>query len=219
MEKNKRHYLPHWGVVPRQREAPQEETMTSVHDVAAYILEKLGSMSTMKLQKLCYYSQAWSLAWDEKALFEQRIEAWANGPVAPALYRQHRGQFSIGREELQTGDASALTKEQRDTVDAVLEHYGALSGRQLSYLTHAESPWRDARGGLPQTARSEEVITPAAMAEYYAAVDAAEDATEVDDFDWSSWEHSDDYGPGGDAPRMPAQAWTQESQPEQRSGH
>jgi uncharacterized phage-associated protein len=40
--------------------------MASVHDVAAYILKKLGTMSTMKLQKLCYYGQGWSLAWDEK---------------------------------------------------------------------------------------------------------------------------------------------------------
>ena len=35
-----------------------------VFDVAAYILEKIGSMTTMKLQKLVYYSQAWSLVWD-----------------------------------------------------------------------------------------------------------------------------------------------------------
>ena len=34
----------------------------SVHDVAAYILKKQGEMSAMKLQKLVYYSQAWSLA-------------------------------------------------------------------------------------------------------------------------------------------------------------
>ena len=40
--------------------------MTTVHDVAAYILQKLGKMTTMKLQKLVYYSQAWSLVWDEK---------------------------------------------------------------------------------------------------------------------------------------------------------
>ncbi len=34
--------------------------MATVHDVAAYILEKRGPMTTMKLQKLVYYSQAWS---------------------------------------------------------------------------------------------------------------------------------------------------------------
>ena len=37
--------------------------MTSIFDVAAYVLDKLGVMTTMKLEKLCYYSQAWSLVW------------------------------------------------------------------------------------------------------------------------------------------------------------
>lgn len=32
--------------------------MANVFDVAAYILEKEGEMTTMKLQKLCYYAQA-----------------------------------------------------------------------------------------------------------------------------------------------------------------
>ena len=46
----------------------------SVLDVAAYILDKRGKMSTWKLQKLCYYAQAWSLVWDEEPLFEENIE-------------------------------------------------------------------------------------------------------------------------------------------------
>lgn len=37
--------------------------MATVFDTAKYILEKRGAMSTMKLQKLCYYAQAWSLVW------------------------------------------------------------------------------------------------------------------------------------------------------------
>ena len=45
-------------------------------DVAAYILSKQGDMPAMKLQKLVYYSQAWSLVWDDKPLFRDRIEAW-----------------------------------------------------------------------------------------------------------------------------------------------
>lgn len=32
--------------------------MTSIFDVAAYVLDKLGVMTTMKLEKLCYYPQA-----------------------------------------------------------------------------------------------------------------------------------------------------------------
>ncbi|MBC8146611.1 MAG: hypothetical protein H8E98_01335 [Bacteroidetes bacterium] len=37
----------------------------SVYDVADYILKQVGYITTMKLQKLVYYCQAWSLVWDE----------------------------------------------------------------------------------------------------------------------------------------------------------
>ena len=43
--------------------------MASVFDVAAYILQQQGAMTTWKLQKLVYYSQGWSLVWDDDALF------------------------------------------------------------------------------------------------------------------------------------------------------
>lgn len=49
--------------------------MATVHDVAAYILAKHGPMTAMKLEKLVYYSQAWSLVWDDKPLFRSKIEA------------------------------------------------------------------------------------------------------------------------------------------------
>ncbi len=48
----------------------------SVQDVAAYIIERHGRMSSMKLQKLVYYSQAWHLVWDDEPLFPERIQAW-----------------------------------------------------------------------------------------------------------------------------------------------
>ena len=37
--------------------------VATVFEVAKYILEKKEKMSTMKLQKLLYYCQAWSLVW------------------------------------------------------------------------------------------------------------------------------------------------------------
>lgn len=37
----------------------EKSAMATVGDVASYILESRGRMTTMKLQKLCYYSQGW----------------------------------------------------------------------------------------------------------------------------------------------------------------
>lgn len=47
--------------------------MATVFDVACYILSKQGCMTTMKLEKLCYYAQAWSLVWDERPLFDEEF--------------------------------------------------------------------------------------------------------------------------------------------------
>jgi len=142
--------------------------MASVHDVAAYILEKKGAMTAMKLQKLVYYSQAWGLVWDEKPLFEERIQAWANGPVSPALYYFHRGRFQVG--DWPNGEAGKLNQEQIDTVDAVLEFYGDKPSNWLSELTHSEPPWLEAREGLQPGERGEREISHASMAEYYGSL-------------------------------------------------
>jgi uncharacterized phage-associated protein len=151
--------------------------MATVHDVAAYILKNYGSMSTMKLQKLAYYSQAWSLVWDERPLFNSRIEAWMNGPVVYDLYKEHRGRFNIS--DWPKGDTKALSQDERETIDSVLYSYGKYTGQQLSALSHREGPWRDARKGLSDTQSSSEEITLDAMQSYYSALDASEDARDL----------------------------------------
>ncbi len=145
--------------------------MANAHDVAAYILQRMGEMTTWKLQKLVYYAQAWHLAWTGQTLFPERIEAWANGPVIRDLYREHRGEFR--RHSWEVGDPARLSAEERANVDAVLHFYGDKSGQWLSDLTHAEEPWRHAREGLAPSERGNREIEPAVMAGYYGALAAA----------------------------------------------
>ena len=71
--------------------------MANAIDVAAYILEQIGSVTTMKLQKLVYYTQVRYLVMNGRPLFSDEIQAWANGPVAPNLYHIHSGRYMIGR--------------------------------------------------------------------------------------------------------------------------
>ena len=123
--------------------------MANVFDVAKYILlkcEKKLPITTWKLQKLAYYSQAWSLVWEDKPLFQERIEAWANGPVCPQLYEEHKGLFKIA--ELKPGRISALSRSQKVTIEKVVTYYGKFDPQYLSELTHAERPWKEARKGM-----------------------------------------------------------------------
>lgn len=143
---------------------------TSCFDVACYILTQRGSMSAMKLQKLVYYSQAWSLVWDEKPLFSERIEAWANGPVVRDLYFQHQGKFEVELSMFcNNGKSDNLDDNAIETIDAVLDHYGEKSAHWLSVQTHNEAPWKEARGNLEDGERCENEISHASMAEYYSA--------------------------------------------------
>lgn len=136
-----------------------------VLDVAEYILQQMGELSAWKLQKLVYYSQAWSLVWDERPLFPEAIEAWANGPVCPVLYGAHRGLFLV--QTIPGGDPNRLDKPACDTIDAVLKFYGKWTSQQLSDLTHNEWPWREARGDLADGEPSRSVIRTDTMAAYY----------------------------------------------------
>lgn len=147
--------------------------MACVNDVARYILERQrDQVSTMKLQKLVYYSQAWNLVWDEKPLFNSRIEAWANGPVTRELYGYHRGEFTANIEMF-PGDSDNLTADEKETIDAVLVAYGHLTGQQLSDLSHSERPWREAREGVAEGASSAEEVSLEVMQDFYSAMQSA----------------------------------------------
>ena len=123
-------------------------------------------MSTMKLQKLCYYAQAWSLVWDDTPLFEEDFQAWANGPVCPELFYNTQGRYSVDASD-ETGGENDLTEGQKDTIRRVVEYYGKHDAQWLSQLTHMEDPWIQARAGVPSGAGCTNVISKESMALYY----------------------------------------------------
>ncbi|TIM94401.1 MAG: DUF4065 domain-containing protein [Mesorhizobium sp.] len=145
----------------------------SVKDVAEYILRSCGEMTAMKLQKLVYYAQAWSLVWDERPLFDERIEAWANGPVCRSLYAAHRQQFIVRPATLKAEEPE-LDDRARNTIKAVTEFYNKQSAQWLSDLTHLEEPWKKARerAGAGAGDACEEEITLSDMHEYYSGLQA-----------------------------------------------
>ena len=139
----------------------------SVRDFAQYILDNLGPMTSMKLQKLIYYSQAWATVWNDDVLFDEQFQAWDNGPVVRELWEANKGKFRIATVE--DGDSSAVNDAQRETIDRVLEFYGAKNAQWLSDLIHMEDPWKSA---FAQGQNTE--ITPQAMSEYYSTLAPAE---------------------------------------------
>ena len=147
------------------------EMPVSVFDAASYILKRLNrSISTMKLHKLLYYSQAWSMVWDGKPLFKEKIEAWANGPVVRTLFSFHRGMYDISYSKLGIGDERNLSDEQKDTVDGVLKFYGEMTAQALINQTHFEDPWRNARIGLKPDEPGDHEISLESIQVYYSSL-------------------------------------------------
>lgn len=144
--------------------------MVSIFDVAKYILEKQGRMSTWKLQKLCYYALAWHYTWTERRLFAENFQAYRNGPICPELLAVHKGMFMIDANELPFGNPDKLDADEKESLDAVIKEYGNDEPYYLYELTRSEDPWKSARGDLPKDINSDSVITIESMGEYYGSL-------------------------------------------------
>lgn len=144
-----------------------QETKSKLFSVAKYILDKSGEMTTSKLQKLVYYSQAWNLAWDCKPIFNEDFQAWANGPVCPELYKFYEGKFELSKDDFSEIKSTELTKREKENIDLVLNEYGKDEPLVLNYLTHEELPWKLARGNTPPGMKCNNVITKDDIQQFY----------------------------------------------------
>jgi uncharacterized phage-associated protein len=147
--------------------------MPSAESVARYFLhlaalnEEPSPVTHMQLHKLLYYAQGWCLASRDRPLFAAKFQAWAHGPVEAALYSKfadYDGQ-PIARHE--AAEVPSLSPEDRGIIESVWLGYGRYSAWQLREMTHKESPWREARGGLPEGASSRAPISDASIGAFF----------------------------------------------------
>lgn len=146
--------------------------MAKIYDVAAFFIresDKAGLPIThLKLQKLCYYAQAWHLTLNKKNLFEDHFEAWVHGPVSPNLFSKYRG-FGWNPIVKDVSDLKLKPQEEK-FLNEIWRVYGHLDGKYLESLTHNEEPWIEARKGLAYNAPSNQVISEDTMKKYYSSL-------------------------------------------------
>ena len=135
-----------------------EMVMVTAYDVARHIMARLPGVAVMKTLKLVYYAQAYALAWRGVPLYADELEAWDKGPVVRSLWLD----LKFGR----SGWGSPLSVHDAALVNRMLDMYGGKTGAELSALTHAEHPWREARG-RPDAWRGT-TISLATMQQFYA---------------------------------------------------
>ena len=139
-------------------------------DIAKYFLLKaIGDgelISPLKMQKLVYYAYVWVLVLKNKKLFDEGIEAWPSGPVAPSLYKSLKiygaapiSEDCLGSEKEVEKLLSKLPKEIVVVLDKVYEKYMTKTAFELVTLTHSENPWIQTRKGLTATDHTNKVIS------------------------------------------------------------
>lgn len=150
--------------------SPSRKTLKA-KDVARYFLylanQEGRPITNKKLQKLVYYAQAWSLALNNKKLFNEPIEAWVHGPAIRSLYVQYKKfGFDPIQEEIKP-DSIKVSGKAKELLDTVWRAYGKLDAGYLEMLTHSEEPWREAREGLQGSESSGNKISLRRMKSYY----------------------------------------------------
>ncbi|MEC6906856.1 type II toxin-antitoxin system antitoxin SocA domain-containing protein [Photobacterium piscicola] len=99
-------------------------------------------ISNLKLQKLAYYCQGYTLALMEQQLFDGKIVAWEHGPVVPAMYHEFKDFGSNSIPATYSSDLlTAIPDVFLDIVNFVLDKFGKIGPWDLVHRTHGEDPW------------------------------------------------------------------------------
>ena len=120
--------------------------VATARDTANYFLTVQtpeNDITNLKLQKLCAYAQAMSLALLGRPLFDDEIEAWMHGPVVSSLYDAYEG---YGSSPLPAPGLSRhyarepFDDEQKFILELVDSYYGSFSAWTLRERSHRDFP-------------------------------------------------------------------------------
>lgn len=126
------------------------------------------NLTNKKLQKLLYYSQAWSLVLKDKELFKEDFQAWIHGPAIPEVYKKYK-QFgsNVIDIDIEEDSLKKLTEDEKELLNEIWKIYGKYDTSYLELLTHSEDPWQNARNDCMPYDNSQTIITKKEMKKYY----------------------------------------------------
>jgi uncharacterized phage-associated protein len=127
--------------------------------------ERGEPITSLKLQVLLYYAQAWHLAVYDAPLFDARFQARVYSPTVPSIdsrfdrYGFHDLPAPPAPPQIPAADAAFL----RD----VASRYLSLDEWDLHRMSRREDPWLKARGDLPMDEPSQAEISETDMRTYF----------------------------------------------------
>ena len=155
--------------------------MMSAKELAKYIISTIKERMTdiqpeefdvtpLKLQKLLYYCQGYSLALTGKPAFKDKVEAWRYGPVIDSVYQEYK-KYTGGIIPYNDITVSEVPDEAlRSIVDLVLADKGHYSGEALARMTHNEPTWENSYSGSFGGVYVNAEISQSSMKNYFSEV-------------------------------------------------
>ena len=158
----------------------KEVNILSPMDVAKYIIAEFYSkdkeidegvsegISNLKLQKLLYFCQAFSLAKLDKPMFSGDIYAWQYGPVVKEVYEAYKEYKNNPLPKPESERHSiTIADEYKKVIDKVLQTFGGYSAIRLMNITHShKQPWKKFEGDIKKGKR-DIVIPQKEIQKYY----------------------------------------------------
>lgn len=115
-------------------------TNREVLDVAKYVIDKCSTeghpISNLQLQKILYYIQAYFIKTTGESFFEEDMEAWQFGPVAPIVYSQYCGFGSLPIKERYPEVNIEMTEDEKVKVNQIITENRSKRPWELVAETH-----------------------------------------------------------------------------------
>lgn len=104
--------------------------------------ENTEQITQLKIQKLCYYAQAYSLLYYNEPLFSEDIQAWEYGPVVAAIYDKTLKKYDLcDKWDIKKDEFKDFSDNQKEVISYVFAKYGGYTAFRLKDMTHEEAPY------------------------------------------------------------------------------
>ena len=128
------------------RECNEKQEKCTALEAANYLLYLTDGayedMTNMKLNKLLYYAQGYSLKQTGHVLFSDEVEAWEHGPAINSVYQKYKNNGDKPITTYDSEEAGRMPKEAIDILLSVAREYGRYNASTLRGMTHVpKSPW------------------------------------------------------------------------------
>ena len=128
----------------RERKDREDDVMNAI-TLSNYIIEKFNEqgapITNLKLQKVLYYVQGYSLKYFGKPAFQEEIYSWQYGPVVPMSYYEYNRSGAHGLVPNNNGMASP-EPQLNLLITSIVDACKPIPPSALVAKTHDEDPWK-----------------------------------------------------------------------------